>query len=496
MSEKHPPSPDADPDGAVTPAGARVLEPDVRQMRARIDEVARRVVEHIATLAEQPSWGSDDALEVARAQCRFDPPETPTPLPEALDFLFSEAVPRSYNTAGPGYLAYIPGGGLFDAALASFIATATNRYVGVSAAAPVLAQLEANVIRWFARIVGYPREARGFLTSGGSLANFGAVVTARHERLGEKFLDGVLYASDQTHHSVRKAAMLAGFPEAHVRVLPTDARYRLLPEALGEAVRADRAAGLRPFLVVASAGTTNTGAIDPLEQIAGIAAREELWLHVDAAYGGFFLLTEPGRAAMRGIERADSLVLDPHKGLFLPYGSGCLLVRDGEALRRAHSLRAEYMPPMQEDPELVDLCEISPELSRPFRGLQAWLPIVLHGIGAFREYLLEKWQLARWAAGRLARIEGVEIVAEPQVTVVVWRLRADRLEQRERNALNRELLRRINERRRVYLTGTMLRGEFVIRICVLSFRTHRERLEMALEDIADSVRSLRAEHDL
>lgn len=471
---------------------ATVLEPDAAQMRERAEAVLSRIIDHITSLPNQPMDGTDGAVAVARS-LREELPQQGAPLPELLGLLFDSAVPRSFNTAAPGYLAYIPGGGLFDAALAAFLADAVNRYVGVFAAAPALVQLEANVIAWFAEMVGFGPQARGFLTSGGSLANFAGIVTARRERLPEDFLAGTIYASDQAHHSVLKAALLAGFPAGNVRVLPSDDAFRLRPGDLRRAVREDRAAGCQPFLVVASAGTTNTGAIDPLDDIADVAAEENLWMHVDAAYGGFFVLTERGRLAMRGLARADSLVLDPHKSLFLPYGSGCVLVRDGEALRRAHTVHADYMPPMQEALDCIDFCEISPELSRGFRGLRVWLPLKLHGIAAFRAALEEKLLLSDEIAARLQQIPGVEIVALPQVTVTAWRWRPAGVPESSLDELNRELLRRINARQRVFLTGTRLRGYFVIRICVLSFRTHADRMQQCAEDIEASIAELARE---
>jgi aromatic-L-amino-acid decarboxylase len=238
---------------------------------------------------------------------------------------------------------------------------------------------------------------------------------------------------------------------------------------------------------VASAGTTNTGAVDDLEGAADVARRHGLWLHADAAYGGFFALTERGRVAMRGLERADSITLDPHKGLFLPYGTGSLLVRDGAALERSHALGADYMPEMSDTEEFVDFCQLSPELSRPFRGLRVWLPFKLAGAGAFRRQLDEKLDLARWAYERLRDIEGIEIVAEPQLSIVAFRLTQPGLDAEAMNRLNRELLDRINARRRVYLTGTTVGGSFVLRICVLSFRTHMERMEQGLEDVRAAV---------
>ncbi len=465
------------------------LEPSGAEMRRLVDATMDRIVAHIESLPQQPSFEIKGGEEVAR-ELRESMPETGADLASVLDVIFDRATPKSFNTAGPGYLAYIPGGGIFYCALADLIADTVNRYVGVWQAAPGLAQLEANVLSWFAEIVGYPESARGILTSGGSLANFSAFVVARRERLGEAFLDGVLYASDQVHHSVRKAAMLAGFPKDAVHVITSDDRFCIDVAALERAIEGDRSRGRKPFLVVGSAGTTNTGAVDDFEKLAEVTEREGLWLHADAAYGGFFMLTEWGRAAMRGLGRSDSITLDPHKGLFLPYGTGSLLVNDGAALKRAHELHAEYLPRLQDDDEFVDFCQYSPELSRPFRGLRVWLPFKLVGAEAFQTQLEEKLDLTRWAADRLREIEGIEIVAEPQLSLVAFRLVRQGLDQEGRNRLNRDLLDRINARRRVYLTATTVRGDYLLRICVLSFRTHLERMEEGIEDIRAAVREL------
>jgi aromatic-L-amino-acid decarboxylase len=468
----------------------RSLELSREELRALIDAAARRVLDYVESLPRQPSANDEGGAALARSL--VEPlPETGRPYEELLDLVFDKVVRKGFGTAGPGYLAYIPGGGIVHAAVADFVADAVNRYVGVFAAAPGVAQLEANVVRWFADIVGYPGTAGGILTTGGSLATFSALVTARRERLPDDFLSGVLYASDQTHHSIAKAAMLAGFPEKNARSIPSDATYRLRLDALAAAVSEDRAAGRRPFFVTGNAGTTNTGAVDDLGALADFCSREGLWFHVDAAYGGFFLLTEAGRRALEGISRADSVVLDPHKGLFLPYGTGSLLVRDAGALRRAHALSADYMPVMQEDPDLVDFNLISPELSREWRGLRVWLPIAMHGIGAFRRNLEEKLELTRWATEELRTIPGVEIVAEPQLSIVAFRMAPPNLDAEAVNALNRRFLAAINARKRVYLTGTMLGNRFALRICVLSFRTHLDRMREGMEDIREAATEVR-----
>lgn len=455
------------------------LEPDAREMHRLVDAAMRRIVAHIESLPEQPAVNIDDATEFARTLVEPLPREGAS-YEALLDFLFDEAIPRSFNAAGPGYLAYVPGGGLFHSAVADLIADAVNRYVGVCAAAPALVQLEANVVRWFCEIAGYPRGSGGVLTSGGSLANFTAIVAARKALLPDDFLHGTLYCSEQIHHSFQKAANLAGFPYANIRELPVDGRFRLRIDALEEAIARDRRDGFTPFLVAGSAGTTATGAVDDLAAIAGVARREQLWFHVDGAYGALFMLTARGRETLRGIEESDSLILDPHKTLFLPFGTGAVLVRDARALRRAHSLHADYLPDLQQEDELVDFCELSPELSRDFRGLRVWLPLKLFGVDPFREQLDEKLDLALYAVEKLRDIDGIEIVAEPQLSIAAFRIAGD-------DARNRALLERINARKRVMLTPATVNGRFVIRIAVVSHRTHRDRIEMLLEDVRAAV---------
>jgi aromatic-L-amino-acid decarboxylase len=475
------------------------LEPDAAEMRRLVGEAMERIVAHVESLPGQPAQNVDGATEYARTL--IEPlPSHGTPYETLLDRLFDDYIPRSFNAAGPGYLAYIPGGGIFHAAVADLIADAVNRYVGVCAAAPALVQLEANVIRWFCEIAGYSTGPApsptgggrasspvpgGILTSGGSIAILTAIVTARRNKLADAdLLRGTLYCGDQIHHAFQKAAVLAGIPPENVRELPSDERFRVRVDALAEAIGRDREAGFVPFLIAGSAGTTNTGAVDDLPALAVIARDHGCWFHVDGAYGAFFLLTERGRATLRGIGEADSIVLDPHKTLFLPFGTGALIVRDARTLRAAHSAHADYLPDMQDADELVDFCELSPELSRDFRGLRVWLPLKLFGIEPFREQLDEKLDLIDYVTAELRTIDGIEIVAEPQLTIVAFRLVR---EGADLNALNRLLLERINARRRVMLTPAVLNGTFVIRICIVSHRTHRDRVEMAVEDIRAAV---------
>ena len=465
------------------------LELAPEEMRRMVEHALEHIVRHVESLPQQPAIDVEGGVELTRGL--VEPlPETGQPYEQLLALLFHQLIPKSFNTAGPGYLAYIPGGGIFHAAVADLITAAVNRYMGIWLAAPGLAQLEATVLRWFCDIVGYPASARGLLTTGGSLANFSAVVTARRERLPENFLTGTIYASDQTHHSVQKAALLAGFPPDNIRAIPSDSQFRVRVDLLEQCILEDREAERLPFLIVGNAGTTNTGAVDDLPALAEIARRERLWFHVDAAYGGCFLLTDHGRSMMRGIEQADSITLDPHKGLFLPYGTGSLLVKDGPALKRAHGVSAVYLPSVEDEGDLVDFSQMSPELSREFRGLRVWLPFKMHGVAPFRRNLEEKLVLTRWATEELRKIPNIEIVAEPQLSIVVFRLVRPGMRTDALNQLNRQLLQLINAGKRVHLSGTALDGNFVIRICVLSFRTHLDRVQMCLEDIRAAMHTL------
>ncbi|MEJ7732269.1 MAG: aminotransferase class I/II-fold pyridoxal phosphate-dependent enzyme [Polyangiaceae bacterium] len=475
----------------IAPPASLELEPDT--MGAMVELTMDRIQRHLATLDSQPMHAVAGKKKLARA-LREPMPEDGVAFERLLRLLFGRVIPASLNTASPGYLAYIPGGGIFHAAVADLIANATNRYVGVWQAAPLLTEIEANVIRWFASMLGLPDTAGGVLTTGGSLANLFAVIAARRLRLPEDFSRGVAYTSDQAHHSVLRAAVLAGVPAGQVREIESDASLRLDAARLDAAMHADRAAGRVPFLVVASAGTTNTGAVDDLGAVAEVAARHGAWFHVDAAYGGFFALTERGRRALAGIERADSVTLDPHKSLFLPYGTGCLLARDRDDLRRAFAHHANYLPPMQSEPDLFDFCDMSPELSRDARGLRVWLPLKMHGAGTFRAALDEKLDLARHAADALRAMPELEIVAEPQLSLFAFRVRppagagADAAQVAEERT--RRLLVAVNARQRVLLTGAVVRGRFVARICVLSFRTHASRIEACIDDVRAGLREI------
>ena len=459
-------------------------------LRSLLDATSRRVVEHLSTLADQPARGDVRAEPLCR-ELREAAPEAGQPLDALLELLFERLIPRSFTTAGPGYLAYIPGGGLFPAALADLIANTTNRYTGVWQAAPALVQLEANVLDWLRDWMQLPATARGLFTTGGSMANFNAIVCAREKHLGAEIRAGTAYASSQVHHSVKKAARLAGVFPDRVREIEVDAHYRMRVDALREALERDRRDGLRPFLVVSSAGTTNTGAVDPLEAIAEVCAAEGLWHHVDGAYGAFFHACPELRGLLAGLPRADSLTLDPHKGLFLPYGTGALLVRDGSDLRAAHAAEhPTYLPDLPDPHEFYDPASHGPDLSRGFPGLRVWLCVKLYGAQRLRAAIAEKRQLALEAAEAIGALPGVRMVAPPQLSLFAFHLTWPGAPAADEDAATEELLERVVARGRVMLTGCRTGGRFLARICVLSFRTRRDRIREAIEHVAEESRQI------
>jgi aromatic-L-amino-acid decarboxylase len=337
--------------------------------------------------------------------------------------------------------------------------------------------MEASVLRWLCDLFGFPQESQGLLTPGGSMSNLSATITARSARLGEQFLQGTMYVSDEVHHSMAKAARIAGLPHDALRVVGTDDDLRLDVDSLQEAIADDRTRGRKPFMVVASAGTINTGVVDPFDAIAAVAKKERLWLHVDGAYGGFFQLTERGRTRLRGIEQADSITLDPHKGLFLPYGTGCLLVRDASALRDAHEVQAHYLPRLSDDPGLPDFSSFSPELTRDFRGLRLWLPLHLHGVNTFVKALDEKLDLAAFVHEQLSALPNLDVPWSPELSLVAFRPAHGTDEKAE------ALLDRINSSGRMWLSSAPIRGKTYLRICILSHRSHPERIREAVDII-------------
>lgn len=446
------------------------------------------ILDHEARLADAEVLG-DVSGRGLRAVLPPRPSQRGEDPVDLLQTVFGDLVPRSANTASPGHFGWIPSGGVFPAAVADLISGAVNRYTGMYRSAPALVQLEADVLRWFCEWFGYPAEARGVFTSGGSMATFAAVVCARESRC-EETGRAVVYASIDAHSSVAKGVRLAGLPLGALRFIPVDRERRMRPDLLSAAIAEDRSAGREPFLIVATAGTTCTGAVDPLHAIADIAEREGLWLHVDAAYGAFFRLVPELGELLNGLSRADSLTADPHKSLFLPYGTGALLVRNGALLPRAFATAGSYLPTPSGLDEDYDPYRYGPALSRDFPGLRVWLTVQSYGVERLAAAIGEKHRLALLAAARLRQVPHLELVTEPELSLFAFRVRRSGFDPEEDDAATRDLIGRVCSGGRTLLTGCQLDGRDYARVCVLSFRSRTRHVERMLNDIATAAREI------
>lgn len=396
------------------------------------------------------------------------------------EIISSEVMQKGINTASGGHLGYIPGGGLYASAIGDYLAAVTNAYSGMYFASPGAVEMEHACLNWMKDLFEFPKNAIGNLTSGGSIANLIGLTAARdfHKVLNRPVDESIVYMSKHTHHCVHKALRIIGLANITVREIELDEGNRICPSHLKQLIEKDTENNLNPFLVIASAGTTDTGAIDPLDEIADITKQNKLWYHIDAAYGGFFKLVESKKSLFKGIEKADSLVIDPHKGLFLPYGIGAVLVKNREAVLESHHYLANYMQDATDNEFPINPADVSPELTKHFRALRMWLPLKIHGTRPFVAALEEKLLLTAYFRREIVKL-GFSIGPEPDLSVTYfWHP----LEKKQ-NEFNQKLVQAFHANGDVFLSSTMLDDKFVIRMAILSFRTHRSTIDKALKMI-------------
>lgn len=401
-------------------------------------------------------------------------------LPEVLNLYQKEVAETGINAASPKHLGYIPGGGVFTAALADFIAAVTNPFASVYYASPGAATIENEVVNWLKSVFSFPENSVGCLSSGGSISTLIAFTAARdkYKIKNEVIPNSVVYLSEQVHHSTQKALRIIGLEDVQIRHIPLDNNHHIIPQKLHELIEKDKTEGLNPFLIVATAGTTDTGTIDPLNDIADIAEQHKLWFHVDGAYGGFFILTSK-KDLFQGIERADSLIIDPHKGLFLPYGVGAVLVKDANAVLHSNYYTANYMQDGYNEELLNSPANLSPELTKHFRGLRVWLPLQIHGEEPFTACLEEKLLLVMYFRNKLKEF-GFCIGPEPDLSVsYFWYPFETDTDER-----NKQLMNEIHKDGSVFLSSSIIDKQFVIRIAILAFRTKKETVDEAVEMIS------------
>jgi aromatic-L-amino-acid/L-tryptophan decarboxylase len=455
----------------------RQLDPPEEERLRVLEKTIDYVSQFINQLSGAKGYNGHNSFEKL-SSIRIE--ETGKSIETILDVLKTEVDAAGINSASGRHLGFIPGGGLWASSIADMLGDISNKYAGIAFSGPGSVKIESQVIRWMTSIVGYPSTAFGNLTSGGSIASLIAIKAARdfYKINSSNVQNSVIYFGEQTHHSIYKALNITGLYEAVLRKIPVDQNFRIDTKDLEEQMLADREAGLNPFLVIASAGTTDTGAVDPLNEIADICVEHKAWFHVDAAYGGFFMLLDEMKEKLKGIERSDSIVLDPHKTLFLPFGSGAVLLKDGNVLLSSNSSKASYLT----DTEGMD--DINPadtgiELTRPNRGLRMWFPLQLHGVAPFKACLQEKLVLSHYFYEQISKL-GFETGPQPDLTVSIFRYPGD-----EDNRLNQQLISAIHEDGRVFLSSTMINGKLWLRCAVVGHRTHKSEIDLALQMIKE-----------
>ena len=449
------------------------LEPTKDQRDSYIESVKGFAHKFISSLNDVETFNSKvvnkDALSLSNSKRTLD---------EIIKTFNQEVAEKGMKPASGGHLGYIPGGGIYAASLGDFLADITNEYTGMYYASPGGVTIENELIDWMKELFEFPKSSVGNLTSGGSIANLIALTAARdkHGIKNAVIEKSVIYTSPQIHHCVHKALRIIGLEDVQIRYVELDENSRIVPEDLERKIEADKTKGLNPFVIIASAGTTDTGAIDPLEEIGDISKKHGLWYHVDGAYGGFFMLVDKVKHKFKGIEMADSLVVDPHKGLFLPYGLGAVLVKDKQAVYHSNHYRANYMQDAIKDEFPVNPADVSPELTKHFRGLRLWLPLQLHGVEPFKACLEEKLLLTSYFREGLKHI-GFELGPEPDLSVSYFWYPSKEVDQ---NTFNERLMQAIHSDGEIFLSSTLVNGKFVIRMAILSFRTKLETIDRAV----------------
>jgi aromatic-L-amino-acid/L-tryptophan decarboxylase len=461
------------------------------QLRVTPSEMRRLGYQTVDLLVDLLSDPDTPALRRANAaemasRIAGPPPEEGRDFDAVLAGLADDVFPFMSRCDHPRYFAFIPACGTWPGALGDFMASALNIFAGswMESAGP--SQVELTVLDWFKSWIGYPAEAAGVLVAGGSAANMTALACAREARLGAMTGDVVAYVSDQAHSSMARAARVLGFRPDQVRVLPVDSQHRMRPQALAGAMDADTSAGRRPLLVAASAGSTNTGAIDPLPELAAVCRDRGVWLHVDAAYGGFAALTERGRRWLSGIELADSVTLDPHKWLYQPFECGSLLVREGRLLRQAFEVTPDYLKDAEVTQQEVNFSDLGVQLTRMSRALKLWCSLHYFGVGAFRQSIDATLDLAGLAQEIVEASPELELLNPATLGIVCFRRRPPGLDDDVLDALNTGLVSSYADSGDGLVSSTRLRGRLAVRLCVLNHTSGAEDVRAVLRWFADA----------
>jgi aromatic-L-amino-acid decarboxylase len=463
----------------VSDARLELSEDEMRRLGYRVVDL---LVRHFAEMRESPVGAKRSPAELLP---RFagPPPETPTDPHQLIARLEQDVFPNNLHVDHPRFFAFVPGPGNFVSTMADALASGFNIFNGTWLGGSAAAAIELTVIDWFRRFCGFPETAGGLFVSGGSAANLTALHTARAAKQAELWRDPVVYFSDQTHYSVERALSVIGFPSHLFRKIPSDDRFRLPIEQLRKEIQADRKAGMHPFCVIANAGTTSTGAVDPLLELADLCQEEDLWLHADGAYGAATVICDRGRTALVGLDRVDSLSLDPHKWLFQPFECGCVLVRDRARMRSAFQHMPEYMRDVHRHTEETNPADYGIQLSRGFRALKVWLSMNTFGLAAFREAITRGFELAEFAEAELRTRRDCEILSPAEMGIVAFRFgKSDDVQTKLVESMLRDGF--------AFLTSTTLKGVTALRLCTINPRTTEDDLIQTIDRLEEFAAAL------
>ncbi len=403
-----------------------------------------------------------------------DIPMMPSDPNSVLDFVLENVIPHSNIVSHPKSFSFVPGPSNYISAMADTIATGFNIFSGGWAASPAAAELEIVTMNWLLDMFGFPaKQGGGIFTSGGSMANLTALVTARRIKCGSDFSKAIIYLSDQAHSSNIKAIKVIGFKKEQIRIIPTDLEFKISLNKLKNAIAKDRLEGLQPFCIIASAGTTNTGTVDPLDEIAKICAQEDLWMHVDGAYGGAAILGDEGKSLLKGIEKADSLTVDPHKWFYQPYEIGCLLVKNHNWLSGTFSEKPEYLRDIEGNESEINFYDHGIQLTRRFRALKFYMSIKTFGLASFKKAVQYNLDLAETLEGILRRSKLWEIISPATLGVINFRYNpiGENLSEKQLDAINQSISQHIVSSGEALLVTTVLQNQVVLRMCLINPRT-------------------------
>ncbi|MGI8960320.1 MAG: pyridoxal phosphate-dependent decarboxylase family protein [Bryobacteraceae bacterium] len=446
---------------------------EMREMGYRAIDM---LVEHFATLKDQKVGAKANPAEIFH-NLSGPPPEQGTPYQALFDQLQQDIFPSIMHVNHPRFFAFVPGPGNYVSVMAEALAAGYNVFAGTWLGGSAAEAIEIVTIDWLRQLCGFPGGCNGLFVSGGTMANLTALAVARHVIVNDQLDGAVVYLSDQAHSSLEKALRVIGFLPHQIRHLKADDDYRLAPNDVISAIAQDRMTGRRPFCVIATAGTTNTGAVDPLPQLRDICNHEHMWLHVDGAYGAAAVLCDQGRALLEGLALADSLSLDPHKWLFQPFETGCVLVRDGTHLRNTFRILPDYLQDVHRNQEEINFTDLGIQLTRSFRALKVWLSFKVFGIAAFRAAIERGFRLAELAEAKLREMQNWEIVSPAQMAVICFRYRGSD------DASHALIVDAMLKDGFALVTSTALRGRTVLRMCTINPRTTDSDIELTLEKL-------------